>query len=112
LNNEKFDNYFSILVCYKTIKLDDGIFSCHLQHKRCSHCPPSGCILCKFNGLRSWVNSTLDDLPPDIQYIVTTCDALEKQFESIQPMNSNYDRQDSTAMDVDYNPVSIQSKFL
>jgi len=62
------------------------------------------------------VNSTLDDLPSDIQPIVRTCDDLEKKFEETQQMNSNnsnafYDRQDSTAMDVDYNLVPIESKF-
>jgi hypothetical protein len=57
------------------------------------------------------VNSTLDDLPSDIYSIVTTCDALEKRCEDTQQLNPN-DKQDSMGMDVDYNPVSVQSKFL
>ncbi len=93
-----------------------GISVCDLQHKRCSQCPPSGCLLCKFNGLRSWINSSLDNLPHDIEPIVRYCDALEKKFEETQQINSNnanvsYLRDDSASMDVDYNPVPVQSTF-
>jgi hypothetical protein len=105
-----------ILVCRNNFKLNAGISVCDLQHKRCSQCPPSGCILCQFYRLRSWGNITFDDLPPAIQPIVGMCDALEKKFEETQQLNLNnvnvsYDRQDSTIMDVDYNPVPIESKF-
>jgi deltex-like protein len=59
-------------------------------------------------GLRSWSNSSLDDLPPDIHHIIEVCDAIEKKFEETQQANSNpvFNREDSMAMDVDYNPAS------
>ncbi len=61
------------------------------------------------NRLRSWSNSSLDDLPADIHKIIEICDAIEKKFEETQ--NPVLLREDSMSMDVDINPVSIQSQF-
>jgi hypothetical protein len=65
------------------------------------------------NRLRSWSNTSLDDLPPDVHHIIDVCDMIEKRFEETQQTNFNsaFNREDSMAMDVDINPVPIQSQF-
>jgi hypothetical protein len=57
---------------------------------------------------------TFENLPNDLQRIIATCDNWEKKFEEMQQINSNafYDRQDSSFMDTDDNPMTIGSKFL
>lgn len=88
---------------------------CYHQHKHCADCSSSGCFLCKFIQLRSWVNSRFDELPIDIKPIVVVCHDWEKNFEE-QPLKLDNiaklcDRQDSSHMDIDENPVAIRCKF-
>lgn len=104
----------SILVCCSDVKPNTSSSICYHHHKHCSQCPSSGCILCKFLELRSWAHLTFENLPNDLQRIIATCDNWEKKFEEMQQINSNafYDRQDSSFMDTDDNPMTIGSKFL
>ena len=62
--------------------------------------------------LRSWQNTSLDDLPVDIHQVVDICDQMEKKFEEVQQMNANpvLNREDSMMMDVDASLNSTVSK--
>lgn len=107
----------SNLVCRSNIKSNSEVSFCYHRHKHCSRCSSSGCILCKFVELRSWINISFDDLPMDIKPMIAVCDIWEKQFEEARTLNSNisdkpYDRQDSSSMDIDDGPTLIQSELL
>ncbi|CAF4844634.1 unnamed protein product, partial [Rotaria sp. Silwood2] len=99
-------------VCRNDIKSNVETSFCYHQHKHCSQCSSSGCILCKFIELRSWVNISFDDLPMDVKSIIVICDAWEKKFEEQQLLKSNnfsisYERQESS-MDIDDSQIPIQ----
>ena len=94
-------------MCYKQVPLNDQNSYCPNRHQRCSSCSANGCILCRLSQLRSWRNTSLDDLPTDAHQIVEVCDRMEKQLEDIQLTNPNpvLNREDSMMMDVDINPI-------
>ncbi|CAF2756279.1 unnamed protein product [Rotaria sp. Silwood2] len=103
-------------VCRNDIKSNVETSFCYHQHKHCSQCSSSGCILCKFIELRSWVNISFDDLPMDVKSIIVICDAWEKKFEEQQLLKSNnfsisYERQESS-MDIDDSQIPIQNSSL
>ncbi|CAF4029128.1 unnamed protein product [Rotaria magnacalcarata] len=100
-------------VCRSKIQSNVETSDCYHQHKHCACCSSSGCILCKFIQLRSWVNSSFDDLPMDIKPILVICDDWEKKFEEEQPLKTNsfigfYERQDSSFMDIDESSPVVQ----
>lgn len=94
-------------MCYKQVPTNDQNSFCSNRHQRCSLCPESGCILCRLSQLRSWRNTSLDDLPADVHKTVEICDQMEKKFEELQSTNVNpiLNREDSMTMDVDVNPI-------
>ncbi|CAF2123596.1 unnamed protein product [Rotaria magnacalcarata] len=104
-------------VCRSKIQSNVETSDCYHQHKHCACCSSSGCILCKFIQLRSWVNSSFDDLPMDIKPILVICDDWEKKFEEEQPLKTNsfigfYERQDSSFMDIDESSPVVQNSNL
>ncbi|CAF3772146.1 unnamed protein product [Rotaria sp. Silwood1] len=104
-------------VCRNDKKPDIQASVCYHGHKCCSLCSSSGCILCKFIELRSWVNTSLDDLPMELKPIIAVCDAWEKKFEEEQQLKSNNfgiscERQESASMDIDDSAAPIQNSSL
>ncbi|CAF3418681.1 unnamed protein product [Rotaria socialis] len=104
-------------VCRSNIKSNVETSDCYHQHKHCACCSSSGCILCKFIQLRSWVNSSFDDLPMDIKPILVICDDWEKKFEEELQLKTNSligfcERQDSSFMDIDESSPVVQSSNL
>ncbi|CAF1214587.1 unnamed protein product [Adineta steineri] len=101
-------------VCCNSLKSNGNSPVCHQNHKHCPQCSPSGCYLCKFLALRSWIHSTFENLPNDLQPIVMVCHNLEKMFEDVQQSNVNnsnelYNRQDSSNMDSDDNLMTTEN---
>jgi hypothetical protein len=106
-----------ILVCSTDLKTDGRISTCPSQHKHCSKCSPSGCLLCHFLSIRSLPNFNFDNPPSNIQRIIDVFDTWEKKFEEAQQLNSNnfvlsFDRQNSSTMDVDTYEGPTESMFL
>ena len=98
------------LVCGDQVKPNVDIGTCYHQHRHCSRCSSSGCILCRFIGLRSWINSSFDDLPIALKPVIAICESWEKKYENT--FNRICTRQDSSFMDIDDNSTSVQRKLV